>query len=342
MNGPITPRHPDGPGNAGQHSPQRHGPAAGPPYGGQPPPSPYGHVQHQASSAAPHATYPQQPPGPAPKPKNKTLLWALAGGGLAAVLVVAAAALFLGNGGRRDTAGEQFPSSSAAGHGGGPGQSPTGTGSSNLLGKSPQELLPLLPAPSDFPAGTQVQPYIDTPGEANADERVAPLPPEATNPPDCWNYLQIRKNRDDLPDITRIVTAQAKGDKGQTVAAAQIAKENNNVDVLQGAKAWLGRCQEFDYLYQIRPDQPPVHFRVAPLPGPAGFSDPFYGVEFTEIGPQGPRGHEYFFAARIRGLLVLSEGVCDLSTCDESQNAQMRQQIPIMFSKVVQGLRNMQ
>lgn len=278
---------------------------------------------------------------PAPKRKNKALLWSLTGGGLAAVLVVAAVALLLGKSGRRDAADGQSALSSLAGHEDGPGHTSTGTGSSSLLNRDPQELLPLLPAPSDFPAGTPVQPSIDAPGEANADERVKPLPPEATNPPGCWSHLEIRRNRDDLPDITRIVTAVAKDAKGQVIAGAQIAKENNNVNALEQARAWLGQCREFDYIYQIQPGEAPVHFRVAPLPGPAGFSDPFFGVEFTELGPQGPRGHEYFFAARIRGLLVLSEGVCDLSSCDESQNAQMRQQIPIMFSKVVQGLRNM-
>ncbi|EFV13324.1 hypothetical protein [Segniliparus rugosus] len=328
MSSPYRPGNPDDPG-------QRYPPPAPPsPYAQYPPPSPY--AQHYPG---PHEF--RQPSAAKPK-KNKALLFSILGVALV-VALAAVAGVLLSNRADSRSAGPQLlptkptgpgaPASSSA------GQSAQG---SSLLGMSGEDLLPLMPTAADFPQGTKVQAFIDTLGEANADDRVKPLPPEATNPPSCWTHLEIRKNRDDLPDITRIVTTLDKNDKGQTLAAAQIAKENNNADAIEQAKAWLARCQEFDYVYQLKDGQPPVHFKLAPLSGPPAFSDPFFGVKLTEFGPQGPLGYRYFFAARVRGLLVLSEGVCDLSTCDETQDARLAQQIPIMFSKIVQGLRNLQ
>ncbi|MGL6234167.1 MAG: hypothetical protein ACRC20_02365 [Segniliparus sp.] len=336
-----SPHEPNWP---GQQYPQRpgqspHRPPYPPQYPPQYPAPPSQHAQYPPQRPAPYG-YPQE----ARKPRNTTLLWVGAGSVLALVLVVAAVVLLLGKS-RGETA-PQPPQNTAMGPGaastGSSAQPSTGASRPNLLDKSAEQLLPLMPTAADFPQGTQVLPFIDRAGEANSEDRAKPLPPEATNPPGCWTHLEIRKNRDDIPDITRIVTTQAKNAQGKTIAAAQITKENNGVDALEQSKSWLGRCQEFDFVQQLKDGQPPIHFKMSPLPEPAGFSDPFFGAKFTELGPNGPRAYRYFFAARVRGLLVLSEGVCDLSSCDESQNAQISQQIPIMFSKIVQGLRNAQ
>ena len=321
-----NPHNPGGPHWPGRQYPQH--PA---------PPSPY--AQHPPQYPAPGG-YPQQ----ARKPRNKTLLWSAAGAALALALVVAVVVLLVGRPRGEDPS--QFSTNTAGGQGGASSSSakqpPTGASRPDLLGKSAEELLTLMPTTADFPKDTNVQSFVDQPGEANADDRLKPLPPESTNPPGCWTHLEIRKNRDDIPDVTRIVTTRAQNNQDVTIAAAQMAKENNGVDALEQSKAWLGRCQEFDFVYQLKEGQPPIHLKISPLPEPPGFSDPFFGAKFTEFGPKGPRGYRYFFAARVRGLLVLSEGVCDLSSCDENQNLQISQQIPIMFSKIVQGLRNAQ
>lgn len=315
------------PRSGGPHWPGQHAPH-------QPTPPPRAqHPQHAGLGG-----YPQQ----TRKPRSKALLWSAAGGALAVAIVVALVVLLLGK--PRGEGPSQLDVNAAAGRRADPPARPDQPqpGRPDLLGKSPEALLALMPTAGDFPKNIDVQSFIDQPGEANDDERLAPLPPEATNPPGCWTHLEIRKNRDDIPDITRIATTRAQNDSNVTIAAAQIAKEDNGADALAQAKSWLGRCQEFDYVHHLKAGQPPIHFKIVPLPQPPGFSDPFFGAKFTESGPTGPRGYRYFFAARVRGLLVLSEGVCDLASCDEGQNLRISQQIPIMFSKIVQGLRNAQ